>query len=379
MLKKKLWILLTMLMTLSLILVACSDDKGEENEQEPIAESQDKIKVAFVYSASANDQAWTWAHNEGRIMVEEVLGEQVETTYIENVAEGPDAERVIRDYAEKGFDLIFATSFGYMDPMFTVAQEYPETWFVHVSGYKTADNMSTIFGRMYQPRFLSGLVAGAATQSNKIGYVAAFPIPEVIRGINAFTLGVRASNPEATVHVVWTNVWYSVTQEKEAAEALLDQGADVITHHQSTTEPQKAAADRGLWSIGYDADMRQTVGDSVLTSPLWTWGHKYIDITEKVLAGDYGTESYWGGMEDHIATLADYSPLVPDDVRAQVDNYKAMILNGEWDVFCGPVVGQNGEHAVSKGACLTDGEMLGMDWFVQGVAGEAPSAPPSAD
>jgi basic membrane protein A len=226
-------------------------------------------------------------------MVEEQFGDKVEKAYIENVPEGPEAERVIRDFAQKGYDLILTTSFGYMDPTITVAQEFPETWFVHISGYKTADNVSTVFGRMYQPRYLSGLVAGAATESNIIGYVAAFPIPEVIRGINAFALGVREVNPDAEVRVVWTNTWFGPPEEKEAAEALLAEGADVIAQHQDTTEPQKAAADAGSVSIGYDSDMAAFVGDTVLTSPIWNWGVKYLDIVEQVMDESWAQTGHW--------------------------------------------------------------------------------------
>jgi basic membrane protein A len=330
-----------------------------------------------VYVAPIGDLGWTWAHDQGRLMLEEELG--IETAYIENVPEGPDAERVIRDFAEKGYDLIITTSFGYMDPTVTVAEEYPETWFVHISGYKTADNVSTVFGRMYQPRFLSGLVAGMATETNKIGYVAAFPIPEVIRGINAFTLGVRAANPEATVNVVWTSTWFGPPEEKEAAEALLDQGCDVIAQHQDTTEPQKAAADRGAVSIGYDSDMSEFVGDTVLTSPVWNWGLKYVEIAEQVMAGTYSTESYWGGMDDGIVDLAELSPQVSADTEGLVQNYQTKILSGDWDVFCGPIKGQNSELSIATGTCMSDEEMLSMDWFVEGVIGEAPAEPPVAE
>ena len=354
---------------------------GEAAEEPPVAEAGGEaeamdLKVAFVYVAPIGDLGWTWAHDQGRLMLEEM---GIETAYIENVPEGPDAERVIRDFAEKDYDLIITTSFGFMDPTITVAEEYPETWFVHISGYKTAPNVSTVFGRMYQPRFLSGLVAGMATETNKIGYVAAFPIPEVIRGINAFTLGVRTANPEATVNVVWTNTWFGPPEEKEAAEALLDQGVDVIAQHQDTTEPQKAAADRGAVSIGYNADMRTFVGDTVLTSPVWNWGPKYVEIAEQVAAGTYSTESYWGGMEDGVVDLAELSPEAGADAAALVEEYGDKILGGEWDVFCGPVQGQNGELSIPAGTCMSDEEMLNMGWFVEGVVGEASEEPPVAE
>jgi len=342
----------------------------------PTPPPPEKLKAAFVYVAPIGDLGWTWAQEQGRLMVEEELGDKVETAYIENVPEGPDAERVIRDFATKGYDIVFATSFGFMDPMFTVAEEFPDQYFEHCSGYKTADNMSTYFGRMYQPRFLSGLVAAKATNANKIGYVAAFPIPEVIRGINAFALGVRTANPEATVHVVWTNTWFDPVLEKEAAVALLDEGCDVIAQHQDTTEPQKAAQEQGAVSIGYDSDMRQFVGDTVLTSPVWNWGPYYVRRIEALMAGTWTTGQYWGGMKDGIVDLAPLSPQVPDDVKALVEEWKQKILSGEWDVFTGPIKGQGAVLSIPEGAAMTDEEMLSMDWFVDGVVGEAPAKPP---
>jgi len=344
-------------------------------QPQPAAEEAEKLKIAFVYVAPIGDLGWTWAHDQGRKYVEQVLGDRVETAYIENVPEGPDAERVIRDFAQKGYKLIFTTSFGYMDPTIAVAQEFPDTWFVHISGYKTAPNVSTVFGRMYQARYLSGLVAGKMTKSNIIGYVAAHPIPEVIRGINAFALGVREVNPDAEVRVVWTNTWFGPPQEKEAAEALLDQGADIIAQHQDTTEPQKAAAERGALSIGYDSDMRAFVGDTVLTSPIWNWGIKYAQIAQAVLDGTYQSESYWGPMSDGIVDLAPLSPLVPDDVKELVEQKKQEIIAAGYDdaIFCGPLKGANGVEFLPAGQCMTDEQMLGMNWFVEGVVGEAPA------
>jgi basic membrane protein A len=386
---KKLWTALA-LMAIVAIAVACGPTPTEappppteapppptEAPTEAPPPPPEKLKVAFVYVAPIGDMGWTWAHEQGRLMVEEEL--DVETAYIENVPEGPDAERVIRDFAQKDYDLIFATSFGFMDPMVTVASEFPDKYFEHCSGYKTADNMATYFGRIYQPRFLSGLVAGKATETNKIGYVAAFPIPEVIRGINAFTLGVREANPEATVNVVWTNTWFDPVLEKEAAEALLDQGCDVIAQHQDTTEPQKAAQERGMVSIGYDSDMSQFVGDTVLTSPIWNWGPYYVERTKAVMDGTWQTHQYWGGMKDGIVDLAPLSDRVPDDVKALVEEWKQKILSEEWDVFTGPINGQNGELSIPAGMSMTDEEMLSMEWFVEGVVGEAPSEPPVAE
>jgi basic membrane protein A len=380
---KRLWNLLALATIVALLATACQPAATPTPTPVPPTPKPatptpppEKLKAAFVYVAAIGDLGWTWAQEQGRLMVEEELGDKVETAYIENVPEGPDAERVIRDFATKGYDIVFATSFGFMDQMFTVAEEFPDQYFEHCSGYKTADNMATYFGRMYQPRFLSGLVAGKATSANKIGYVAAFSIPEVIRGINAFTLGVRTANPEATVHVVWTNTWYDPVLEKEAAVALLDEGCDVIAQHQDTTEPQKAAQEQGAVSIGYDSDMRQFVGDTVLTSPVWNWGPYYIRRIEALMAGTWTTGQYWGGMKDGIVDLAPLSPQVPDDVKALVEEWKQKILSGEWDVFNGPIKGQGGVLSIPEGVTMTDEEMLAMDWFVDGVVGEAPAEPP---
>lgn len=371
---KRFWTLMALATIVALLVTACQPAATPTPTPVPPTPTPkppaEKLKAAFVYVAPIGDLGWTWAHEQGRLMVEEELG--IETAYIENVPEGPDAERVIRDFATKGYDIIFATSFGFMDPMFTVAEEFPEQYFEHCSGYKTADNMATYFGRMYQPRFLSGLVAGKATEADKIGYVAAFPIPEVIRGINAFTLGVRAANPEATVHVVWTQTWFDPVKEKEAAVALLDEGCDVIAQHQDTTEPQKAAQEQGAVSIGYDSDMAQFVGDTVLTSPIWNWGPYYVRRIKAVMDGTWKTHQYWGGMKDGIVDLAPLSPQVPNEVKALVEEWKQKILSGEWDVFTGPIKDNAGELRVSEGQVMTDEEKLGFDWLVEGVVGTIP-------
>lgn len=391
---RSLWIVL--LLVLALALAACgggaeptvepeveapaeeeAEAPAEEEAEAPAEEEavpEEPFKVAFVYVAPIGDLGWTYAHDQARLQLEGEFGDSIETVFIENVPEGPEAERVIRDFAQKGNDLIITTSFGYMDPTLTVAQEFPDIQFVHISGFKNNDNMSNVFGRIYQPRYLSGLVGGAATESNIIGYVAAFPIPEVIRGINAFTLGVREVNPDAEVRVVWTNTWFGPPEEKEAAEALLAAGADVITQHQDTTEPQKAAADSGGLSIGYDSDMRSVVGDTVLTSPVWNWAVKYSEIVSQLMDGSYnGSESYWGGLAEGVVDLAPFSPMVSEETQALVQEKRALIEGGEWDVFCGPINGADGQELVAEGQCLVDGQMLSMSCFVEGVQGEAPA------
>ncbi len=371
-------VLLMFLLTVSFI--ACgkkeaaeeaAPEEAAEAPEEKEAAEEEPLKVAFAYIGVPGDLGWTYEHDRGRKYMVEQLGDKVETTYIENVPEGPDAARIFRQYAQKGFDMIFATSFGYMDPMFEVAQEFPDVYFEHCSGYKTADNMATYFGRMYQPRYLSGLVAGSMTEENMIGYVAAFPIPEVIRGINAFTIGVQKVNPDATVKVVWTNTWYDPVKEREAAVALLDSGADIIAQHQDTTEPQKAAQERGKLSIGYDSDMAQFVGDTVLTSPVWNFGPYYTRVAEEAIEGTWESHSFWGGMDTDVVQLAELSPKVPEDVRQLVEEEKDKILGGDWDVFTGPLKDQSGSVFLKEGEQMSDSDMLNMSFFVQGVQGKA--------
>ena len=380
--RKRLWHVLGILVVAATVLVACgqpatpeptvapTEEPEEEPTEEPAAEEGLPVKAAFVYIGPPGDLGWTYEHDRGRLILEDELGEAVETTYIEDVPEGPDATRVIRQYAQEGWDVIFTTSFGYMEPTHEVAEEFPDVIFEHCSGFMTRENMATYFGRMYQPRYLSGIVAGEMTESNIIGYAAAFPIPEVIRGINAFALGVRSVNPDAEVRVVWTNTWYDPVVEREAAEALLDEGADIIAQHQDTTEPQKAAAERDALSIGYDSDMADFVGDTVLTSPQWDWGTYYVDTVQDIVDGTWETHQFWGGLETGIVKLAEMSPLVPEDVVEQVTSERDRITDTDWDVFCGPINDQDGNEAVADGECMSDEAMLNMDWFVEGVVGE---------
>ena len=336
----------------------------------PIASQAKKpLKIAFVYIGPPGDMGWTYEQDRGRLAIEKQFGSQIETKYIENVPEGPDAERVIRQYAMAGFDMIFTTSFGYMDPTVAVAKEFPNVKFEHCSGYKTAPNMATYFGRIEEARYLTGIIAGRMTKSNVIGYVAAFPIPEVIRGINGFTLGVRSVNPKAQVKVVWTNTWYDPVKEREAAVALLDSGADIIAQHQDTTEPQKAAQERGKYSIGYDSDMGKFVGDSVLASAVWEWSTYLASTVKQALAGTWKTHEYWGGLKDGVVKLSSISPKVPASVKKEVEAAQKKILGG-WSIFSGPLAGQDGKVVYPAGQVVPDAKQASMDWFVEGVVGK---------
>lgn len=359
MLRKKILLLLTLVLTVALVASGCGGDQQ--------AGEDDKMKVAFMYVGHVGDGGYSYAHEQGRQYLESQL-DYVESTYVEAVDDA-DAEQVLTNLANEGYQVIFSTSFGFMDPTLRVAERFPDTIFLHCSGYKIADNMGTYFGRMYQARYLSGIVAGATTESNLIGYVAAYPIPEVIRGINAFTLGARSVNPEAKVRVIWTNTWYDPSSEKRAADVLLDEGADIIAQHQDTPGPMQAAQERGKLSIGYNSDMRVFAPEAVMTSAIWNWGPYYVDVIEAIREGTWTTSQYWGSMSDNIVGLAPYGSMVSEEVKMLVEDEKQRIHSGEWDVFYGPIYNQQGELVVAEGESLTDEEMLEMNWFVEGVEG----------
>ncbi|OPY05062.1 MAG: Purine-binding protein precursor [Syntrophaceae bacterium PtaB.Bin038] len=286
--------------------------------------------------------------------------------------EGADAERVLTQFARDGYKVIFATSFGYMDAVINVARKFPDVRFEHCSGFKTAPNAATYFGRIYEARYLSGIVAGKMTTSNLIGYVAAHPIPEVIRGINAFTMGVRSVNPGAKVRVVWTNTWYNPASEKEAAKALLDAGCDVIAQHQDTPGPMQAAEERGKYGISYNSPMMQFAPRAVLTGPVWNWGPYYVKRVREVMDGTWKTGQYWGPMADGIVDLAPFNKAVPADVVKLVNGKKRDIIRGRLHPFAGPVKDNTGKVIVPAGRTLSDAEMLSFNWFVEGVEGTLP-------
>jgi basic membrane protein A len=334
-----------------------------------LAEAAEKkeLKVGFVYVSPVGDAGWSYAHDLARQEIEKMEG--VRTSFVEAVAEGPDSERVIQTMARKKFDLIFATSFGYMDPMLKVAQQFPDTVFMHCAGFKTAANMGNYFGRIYQPRYLSGIVAGSMTRSKIIGYVAAYPIPEVIRGINAFTLGVRSANPEATVRVVWTKTWYDPAKEKEAAKSLLDVGADVIAQHQDSPGPQEAAQEKGVYSVGYNTDMSRFAPKSHLTAPIWNWTTYYRQVIAQVKNGTWKATADWPGLAEGVVDLAPFGPMVPKEVQDRVLAKKAEIIDGKEQVFVGPIADQEGRVRYAAGVVAPDADLLAMNWFVQGVVG----------
>jgi basic membrane protein A len=339
----------------------------------------DKLKVGFVYVGPINDDGWTASHEEGRQAMMKALGDKVESSYVENVPENAaDAERVIRDFAQKGYKLIFTTSFGFMDPTVTVAADFPDTTFVHISGFKTAENLGTGMGKIEEPRYVSGLIAGKMTKTNKLGYVAAFSTPEVVRGINAFTLGVRKANPAATVKVVWTNTWLDPQIERTAAESLLDAGIDVTAQHQDSPATLEADEARGAYGVGYDSpNMSAKAPKATLTSPIFIWGPFYIQTATDVLNGTWKTSQWWGSWKDGAVDLAPIGDMVPEDVKtmalAEADKFKAG-TESIYTIFTGPLKDNTGADKVAAGVALTDDELLNIQWFVEGVDGTIPKS-----
>jgi basic membrane protein A len=355
--------LLIVLLVTSLIMASFIGCSAKEEE-----EVKDQITVGFIYVGPIGDGGYTYAHDQGRLFLEENL--DVKTIYKESVPETQEVEQELRNMIDQGATVIFATSFGFMDYVEKISNEFPDVAFLHCSGYKSTDNMANYFGRMYEPRYLSGIVAGLKTESNKIGYVAAFPIPEVVRGINAFTLGAQSVNPDIEVEVVWTSTWYDPAKEKEAAISLLDKGADVIAQHQDTAGPQQAAEEKGAFSIGYNTDMKEMAPKAYMTAPIWNWGPYYVDQVKNVMNGTFESHAYWGGMSDDVIRLAPLTENAPEGAKEAVDSAKEKILDGSLVIFAGPIKDQTGAIKVEEGTNLSDGEMLSIDWFVNGVIGK---------
>ena len=339
------------------------------------ATAQDEpFKVGFVYVGPVGDHGWTYRHDIGRLAIEEEFGDAVETTYVESVPEGADAERVIRKLASEGHDLIFTTSFGYMNPTFKVAREFPDVKFEHATGYKRADNLATYSARFYEGRAVIGTMAGMMTESNVIGYIASFPIPEVVRGINAFAIAMRKVNPEAEIKVVWVNTWYDPGKEADAARALIDQGADIITQHTDSPAPLQVAEERGVLGFGQASDMAAFAPKAQLTSIIDDWNPYYVERTRAAMDGSWKSEDTWTGIDGGMVAFPEprYGEAVPEDVREAAEVIVEGIVSGSLHPFQGPIRNQAGEEIVAEGETLDDEALLGMNYYVEGVQGELP-------
>ncbi len=328
--------------------------------------------VGFVYVSPIGDAGWTYQHDEGRLQMEKALGGKVTTKYVENVAEGADAERVIREMAKRGDKVIFATSFGYMNYMLKVSRQFPRTAFLHATGYKMGKNMGLYNARFYEGRYLTGIIAGKMTKSNKLGYVAAFPIPEVLQGINAFIKGARSVNPDAELSVIWVNSWYDPGKEREAAMTLISQNADVVTQHTDSTAVVQAAEERGVYAFGYHSDMAKYGPNAHLTAATHHWGDYYTRIVEEVLAGKWKPDSIWGGYQDGMIKLAPLNAKIPQDVQEMIRGMEADLSKGTLHPFTGPVVDQDGKTRVAAGQTMSDTDLNSMNYYVQGVISKLP-------
>ncbi len=326
--------------------------------------------IGFVYVSPIGDAGWTYQHDLGRLQLEQEAG--VTTSYVENVPEGPDAERVIREMAKRGDKVVFATSFGFMNFALKVSNQFRNTAFVHATGYKMGNNMGLVNARFYEGRYLTGVIAGEMTETNILGYVAAFPIPEVLQGINAFIKGARSVNPDAEVRVIWVNSWYDPGKERQAAVTLLSQNADVVTHHTDSTAVVQAAEEQGKYAFGYHSDMSKYGPNAHLTATTHHWGDYYVQTVKEVQAGTWKPTSVWGGFQEGMVDLAPLSDAIPADVRGKIDVLKADMKAGRFHPFSGPVIAQDGTVVVAAGETMTDDQLNSMNYYLQGVAGQLP-------
>jgi basic membrane protein A len=329
------------------------------------------LKIGFVYVAPLSDAGWVHQHDEGRKAVEAALGDKVKTTFVENVPEGADAERVIRDLAQQGNTLIFTPSFGYMEPTLKVARDFPDVKFESVTGYKTTPNVATANARYYEGRYLAGIAAGRMTKTHLAGYVAGFPIPEVLQGINAFTLGMRSVDPKAQVKVVFLDVWFDPPKERDAAMSLFNQNVDVIAFHTGSTAIMAAAQERGRMAVAYHSDMRKIAPDAQIIAVTHEWGGYDTQRARAVLDGTWKSGNVWGGVKEGMIRVGDFGPKVPAAVRDEVLARQKDIAAGKLQPFRATVdVRDNAGHLViAKGASLTDPQILQMNWLVEGVQG----------
>ena len=327
------------------------------------------VKAGFVYVSPVTEAGWTKQHDEGRKAVEKALGQQVKTTFVADVPEGADAERVIRDLAQQGHQIIFTPSFGYMEPTLKVAKEFPNVKFESVTGYKIAPNVAASNARYYEGRYLAGVAAGRMTQTNVAGYVAGFPIPEVLQGINAFTLGMRSVNPKATVKVVWLGAWFDPPREREAAMTLFNQEVDVIAFHTGSTAVMAAAQERGKLAVAYHSDMRKAGPDAQIIAVTHQWGEYYTRRVKAVMDGSWKSGSVWGGVKEGMVRVGDFGPKVPVKVQDEVLRLQKAIGADKLHPFTGPITDNEGKTVLPKGQRLSDEQILNMNYLVQGVVG----------
>jgi len=336
------------------------------------ARAEEPLKVGFVYVGPVGDAGWTYAHDQGRLVMEKALGDKVKSTYVENVPEGADAERVIRKLATEGNKVIFTTSFGYMNPTEKVAKAFPNVVFLHATGYKTGKNLGTYESRFYEGAYLLGVIAGKMTKTNTLGVVASFPIPEVIRNINAFTLGAQTMNPAIKTKVIWVNTWYDPAKERQAAETLIAQGADILSQNTDSPASLQVAQEKGIYAFGWDSDMVKFAPKAHLTANTNYWGDYYTEAVKAVMAGTWKTGEVRGGLKEGMVRMSPLNPVVPADAAKAFEEKKKAMIDGSFTPFQGPIVDQAGAVKVAPGAVMPLKELLSMNFYVKGVEGSVP-------
>ncbi len=338
----------------------------------PGASAADKLKVGFVYVGPIGDHGWSYQHDQGRLAVEKEFGDKVETTYVENVSEGPDAERVITQLAQQGNDLIFTTSFGFMNPTLKVAKRFPKVKFEHATGFKRTPNLATYNIRFYEGRYVAGILAGKMTKSNTLGYIASFPIPEVVMGINATYLGAKSVNPDIKLKIIWVSSWFDPGKEADAAKALTDQGADILFQHTDSPAPMKLAEQQGIYAVGQASDMKAFGPTAQLTAIMDNWAPYYIDRVKAVMDGTWKSTDTWGGLKSGMLTMAKWNEKIPADVVKLAEDAEAKIESGALHPFTGPMKKQDGSAFLKDGEVIADKDLAGMNFYVEGIEGALP-------
>ncbi|HLQ86561.1 MAG TPA: BMP family ABC transporter substrate-binding protein [Salinisphaeraceae bacterium] len=334
------------------------------------AQAEDPVKACFIYVGSHNDGGYNEAHEDGRLYLQEQLGDKVETSYAENVAEGPDAARILSQYARSGCDIIFATSFGFMDSVIKVAKKFPDVKFEHATGFKRADNVSIYNARFYEGRYVEGVIAGKMAENGLVGYIATFPIPEVVMGINGFMLGAQSVNPDLKLKIIWVNTWFDAGKEADAAKSLFDQGVDLIVQHSDSSAPLQVAEKRGKLGFGQASDMIEFGPNTQLTSIVNQWGPYYVRRVQALIDGTWESQDRWEGLKEKILVMAPYTNM-PDDVKALAEETEQKIIDG-FNPFTGPINRQDGSQWLAEGEVAEDSVLLGMDFYVEGIDDKLP-------
>ncbi|MGO4851416.1 BMP family ABC transporter substrate-binding protein [Phaeovulum sp. W22_SRMD_FR3] len=338
-----------------------------------IASAADPLKVGFIYVGPIGDMGWSYQHDQGRLAMEKEFGDKIVTSYVESVPEGPDAERVLTQLALEGNQLIFATSFGYMDATANVAAKFPNVKFEHATGYKRADNLATYDARFYEGRAIQGTIAGRMTKTNKIGYIGSFPIPEVIQGINAAYIHAKKVNPAVEIKVVWAYSWFDPAKEADAAAALIAEGVDVLLQHTDSTAPQAKAQEAGIYTFGQASDMAAFAPKPRISSTIDNWAPYYIKRAGAMLDGSWASEATWGGIGTGMVGIGEITSEVPAEVKAEAEAMIAAIGSGEYHPFTGPLNKQDGSVWLAEGEKADDGTLAGLNFFVEGITAEMPS------